>query len=768
VYQALFFGLGSDGTVGANKNTIKILHDETDLHTQGYFVYDSRKSGAVTVSHLRIAPAPIAAPYLIEQADLVAVHQFEFFDRMNVLERLKPGGLLLINSPFPADQLWQRLSREVQTQLCEKRPLTFAVDADRIARAAGLGGRINTVMQMCFFAVSRLLPTERAEQAIKGALDHSYGKNGEEIVRRNVQALEAALAGLSPVTIPTEPSAQRRKPATVPSHAPPFVRAVTAALLEGKGDALPVSAFPPDGTWPVGTSQWEKRAIADEIPVWDEKICIQCNKCALVCPHAAIRAKAYPQAALNGAPDGFKAIAFKSTGLPGQTYTLQVAPEDCTGCQLCVQVCPARDKANPRHKALEMQPLAELRVAERERYAFFLQLPEAERGVVHEDVKHSQLLRPLFEYSGACAGCGETPYIKLLTQLFGDRLLIANATGCSSIYGGNLPTTPYTVDGAGRGPAWSNSLFEDNAEYGLGLRLAVDSLRDQARLLLKRLASQLPPALVEALLTADQAAAAGIPAQRERVQQLAHALETLPAADARALLLLRDYLVDKSVWIVGGDGWAYDIGFGGLDHVLASGANVNCLVLDTEVYSNTGGQQSKATPLGASAKFAASGKAVAKKDLGLIAMGYEHVYVAQVAFGARDKQTLDALLEAERHAGPSLVIGYSHCIAHGYDLMHGAEQQKLAVDSGVWPLYRYDPARIDRGEPPLHLDAGAPTRTVAEYMNNEARFRTVEAYDPKRFAKLQSDAQLLAARRKEHYKQLAELRVTQGLPPREK
>ncbi len=763
VYQALFYGLGSDGTVSANKNTIKIVSEETELQAQGYFVYDSRKSGAGTVSHLRFASEPIAAPYLIEQADLVAVHQFEFFERIDVLDALRPGGELLINSPYPTGELWSYLSREVQEQICEKKLSVHAVNAEEVARAAGLGGRINTVMQVCFFAVSGLLPAERAATAIKGALEHSYGKKGEEIIRRNMQAIDAALAGLARVEIPEEPSALRKRLPTVPDHAPSFVRAVTAVMLAGKGDSLPVSAFPPNGTWPVGTTQWEKRSIATEIPVWDEKICIQCNKCVFVCPHSAIRAKAYPITALTNTPAGWKCVPFKSSDLPGQTYTLQVAPEDCTGCNLCVNVCPAKDKSNPRHKAIEMQPLRPLRDAERERYAYFLSLPEVDRADITPDVKHSQLLRPLFEYSGACTGCGETPYLKLLTQLFGDRLLIANATGCSSIYGGNLPTTPYTTDANGRGPAWSNSLFEDNAEYGLGYRLALDSLQAQARMLVERLAPDLPEHLVHDLLSAKQDDDAGIAKQRGRVQALRLALAGTSSLAAKTLHQLADHLVQKSVWLVGGDGWAYDIGFGGLDHVLASNANVNILVLDTEVYSNTGGQQSKATPLGASAKFAASGKAVGKKDLGLMAMSYDHVYVAQVAFGAKDKQTLDAFLEAERHPGPSLIIAYSHCIAHGYDLMNGAQQQKLAVESGIWPLYRFDPKRAMQGEPPLHLDAGDPTRTVSEYMRNEARFRMVEALDPKRFAVLQKDAQRLAARRKEHYQQLAQLRVTQGL-----
>lgn len=761
VYQAMFFGLGADGTVGANKNTIKIVDEETELYAQGYFVYDSRKSGSVTVSHLRFGRDPIAAPYLIEHADLVAVHQFEFFDRMDMLGALKPGGVLLINSPYSADECWDHLPQEAQEQICEKRLSVYAVNASRIARTAGLGGRINTVMQVCFFSVSGVLPVERAIAAIKNALEHSYGKKGDEVVRRNVQAVDDTLASLQRLTPPESPTSQRRKPPLVPKEAPSLVQTLTAMMLAGQGDSLPVSAFPPDGTWPTATSQWEKRSIAAEIPVWDEAICIQCNKCALVCPHSAIRAKAYPESALEGAPAGFKTVPFKSTDLPGRRYTIQVAPEDCTGCNLCAVVCPAKDKKNPRHKALDMHPQPPLREAERERYGFFLKLPEVDRREIKADVKHTQLLQPLFEYSGACAGCGETPYIKLLTQLFGDRLLIANATGCSSIYGGNLPTTPYTVNAAGRGPAWSNSLFEDNAEFGFGFRLAVDALEAQARNLAQGLAPQLDARLVDELFAAAQDDETAIAAQRERVDQLRRQLSGLPSPEARRLEKLCDYFVHKSVWLVGGDGWAYDIGFGGLDHVLASTKKVNILVLDTEVYSNTGGQQSKSTPLGASAKFAAAGKAVAKKDLGLMAMSYEHVYVAQVAFGARDAQTVKAFIEADRHPGPSLIIAYSHCIAHGYDMMHGAEQQKLAVDSGIWPLYRYDPARAALGEPPLHLDAGPPTRAVSEYMRNEGRFRAVEAIDPKRFALLQEEARRGAARRVERYLQLAQVRIKQ-------
>ncbi|MDD9971647.1 MAG: pyruvate:ferredoxin (flavodoxin) oxidoreductase [Myxococcales bacterium] len=774
-FQALFYGLGADGTVGANKNTIKIVAEHTDFVPQGYFVYDSRKSGAVTVSHLRFAHRSLGAPYLIEAADLVACHQFDLLDRMDVVERVKPGGTLLLNAPFPADEVFGHLSAEVQRHIIDKALTVYTVDAHAVAMDAGLRGRINTVMQVCFFAVSELLPVARAIEHTKHALESTYGKKGSEVVRRNMLAVDRAVAGLAQVQVPSTPGAgARKRPPAVTEGAPARVQRVTAMMLAGHGDRLPVSAFPPDGTWPTATSQWEKRNIALELPVWDPDICIQCNKCTLLCPHAAIRAKAYPDSALAGAPQGFLSTAFRSTDLPGMRYSLQVAPEDCTGCQLCVEVCPAKDKANPRHKALDMHPQRPRRQAERERYGFFLSLPETGREAVREDVKHTQLLQPLFEYSGACAGCGETPYIKLLTQLFGDRLLIANATGCSSIYGGNLPTTPYAINREGRGPAWSNSLFEDNAEFGLGMKLAVDALRARAQGLAARLSDRLDRGLVEALMIEGQGDNGHVEAQRQRVADLKRALRELADKgdqEAHRLSLLADYLTDKSIWLVGGDGWAYDIGFGGLDHVLASGQNVNILVLDTEVYSNTGGQQSKATPLGAAAKFAAAGKAVPKKDLGLIAMAYDHVYVAQVAMGARDKQTLTAFIEAERHPGPSLIIAYSHCIAHGYDLMHGARQQKLAVESGIWPLYRFDPARVDRGEPPLHLDGGTPRRHVRDYMQHEARFRMVERLDPKRFEALQSAAQAHARRRTEHYRQLAELRVapqdTANEPPKE-
>ena len=640
-----------------------------------------------------------------------------------------------------------------------KRLEFYVIDAYRVAKETGMGGRINAIMQTCFFAISRVLPREEAIARIKEAIEKTYGRKGQEVVRRNFAAVDQTLAALHRVEVPAEATATRVRPPVISPAAPDLLQRVTAVMIAGKGDLLPVSAFPVDGTWPTGTSKWEKRNIALEIPVWDPAICIQCNKCALVCPHAAIRAKVYEPARLETAPAAFQSNDYRGAEFSGFKYTIQVAPEDCTGCTLCVRVCPAKDKANPRHKAIDMHPQMPIREQERENYAFFLEIPEPDRARVKLDNKGSQFLEPLFEYSGACAGCGETPYIKLLTQLFGDRLLIANATGCSSIYGGNLPTTPYTTNRDGRGPAWSNSLFEDNAEFGFGFRLALDKHAEQARELVRSLASRVGDTLVEGLLEAEQESEQGMAAQRERVEALRGRLAGIDAVEARRLEPLADYLVKKSVWLVGGDGWAYDIGYGGLDHVLAMNRNVNVLVLDTEVYSNTGGQQSKATPLGATAKFAAAGKEVAKKDLGMMAMGYGHVYVAQVAFGARDAQTVKAFLEADSYPGPSMIIAYSHCIAHGYDLAFGADQQKLAVSSGVWPLYRFDPRRLVVGEPPLSLDSGAATTRVEQYMRNEARFRMVEKLDPKRFQRLLAAAQQSASRRLAVYQQLAGIRV---------
>jgi pyruvate-ferredoxin/flavodoxin oxidoreductase len=653
----------------------------------------------------------------------------------------------------------------MQQQMIEKQIRFFAIDAYALARQVGMGGRINTIMQTCFFGISGILPREEAIAHIKKAIEKTYGKRGPEVVKRNCEVVDLALEHLHEIPVPAAVSATRTRPPIVSEKAPDFVQKMTAVMLAGKGDLLPVSAFSVDGTWPTGTAKWEKRNIALEIPVWDAKVCIQCNQCALVCPHAAIRAKVYDDSSLNAPPETFKSIAYKAPEYKGKLFTIQVAPEDCTGCNLCVNVCPAKDRTNPKHKAINMEPQAPLRDQERVNYDFFLNLPELPRGdVVRLDHKGSQFLEPLFEYSGACAGCGETPYLKMLTQLFGDRLLIANATGCSSIYGGNLPTTPYTTNSEGRGPAWSNSLFEDNAEFGFGFRLALDAHIKATRVLLEHLAPQLGDTLVGELVNADQSNEAGIIAQRERVKPLREKLAAIDSAEARRLDQLADYLVKKSVWLVGGDGWAYDIGYGGLDHVLASRRNVNILVMDTEVYSNTGGQQSKATPLGAAAKFAASGKPVGKKDLGLLANMYGHVYVARVAFGAKMAQTAQAFLEAESYDGPSLIIAYSHCIAHGYDMAQGAAQQKLAVESGVWPLYRFDPRRLVKGEAPLVLDYGPPKPKVAEYMRNESRFRMIERSNPARFKYFLEEAQAAATRRYSGYQQLAQIKLPYGKP----
>ena len=765
VSAAVFYGLGADGTVGANKNSIKIIGGETDLYVQGYFVYDSKKSGAMTVSHLRTSPRPIRSAYLVQNATFVACHQFEFLDKLDVLERAADGAVFLLNAPGAPETVWDRLPREVQAQVLDKRLKLYAIDAVAVAKAAGIGGRINTVMQTCYFAISGVLPRDQAIHQIKHAIEKTYSKRGPEVVKRNFDAVDETLAHLHAIQVPGTVTASHGRQPLVSADAPDFVQRVTAVLMAGKGDLLPVSAFPVDGTWPVGTTKWEKRNIALQIPVWDPSLCIQCNQCALVCPHAAIRAKVYTSDELPGAPATFKSTGYKGHEYGLVAYTIQVAPEDCTGCNLCVNVCPAKDRTNPRHKAIEMAPQPPLRDAERANYEFFLALPEKTVDTLAKiDHKSSQFLEPLFEYSGACAGCGETPYLKLLTQLFGDRLLIANATGCSSIYGGNLPTTPYTTNADGRGPAWANSLFEDNAEFGLGLRLAVDSRAESARHGVARLADRLPGTLAHDLLTADQSTAAGIREQRARVEAFKRAVSELGGADAAFIQASADYLVKKSVWLVGGDGWAYDIGYGGLDHVLASHRDVNILVLDTEVYSNTGGQASKATPLGAAAKFASAGKTVQKKDLGLLANMYGHVYVARVAMGAKMPQTVQALVDAEAYHGPSLVIAYSHCIAHGYDMAHGMEQQKLAVSSGVWPLYRFDPRNAEAGEPPLHLDYGPPTTRVADYMRNEARFRVIERTAPARFKEFARQSQKAADQRYAVYHQMAGITVPQGEP----
>jgi pyruvate-ferredoxin/flavodoxin oxidoreductase len=757
VRRAVFFGLGSDGTVGANKNSIKIIAEETDNWGQGYFVYDSKKAGAITISHLRFGPRPIRSHYLIKHANFVACHQYVFTDKYDMLDFAAPGGTFLLNAPFGPEDVWDHLPRELQQAIIEKKLKFFVIDAYKVAKDTGMGVRINTIMQTCFFAISGVLSRDEAITQIKKAIEKTYGKKGPEVVKKNFEAVDHTLAHLYEVKVPAKVTATRAMPPIVSDKAPDFVKRVTAVMIANKGDLLPVSAFPVDGTWPTATTKWEKRNIALEIPVWDDVICIQCNKCALVCPHAAIRAKVYEPALLAKAPKTFKSTDYRATDFKGKKYTLQVAPEDCTGCNLCVMVCPAKDKSNPKHKAINMAPQMPLRESERANYAFFLDLPEADRTTVKLDVKGSQFLEPLFEYSGACAGCGETPYIKLLTQLFGDRLLIGNATGCSSIYGGNLPTTPYAVNRDGRGPAWNNSLFEDTAEFSFGMRLAVDKHTDLAHHLLHTLAAEIGESLVDEILTADQSDEAGVAAQRRRVEALRAKLAGMKSAEARKLDAVADYLVKKSIWAVGGDGWAYDIGYGGLDHVLAQGRNVNLLVLDTEVYSNTGGQQSKATPMGAAAKFAMAGKGTAKKDLAMLAMTYGNVYVARVAFGAKDNQTVRAFLEADSYAGTSIIVAYSHCIAHGYDLAYGAEQQKLAVESGMWPLYRWDPRRIATGESPLKLDSAPGKVDVGQYMRNETRFRMVERMDPKRFAMLLERQKREVTNRFAAYEHLAKL-----------
>ncbi len=758
VVRAMFFGLGADGTVGANKNSIKIIGQETPLHAQGYFVYDSKKSGAMTISHLRFGPQPIHAPYLIRRASFIACHQPQFLEKMDILEAAAPGAVFLLNAPWPTAQVWDQLPVEIQRTIIDRKLRFFAIDANGVARRAGMGGRINTVMQTCFFAISGVLERSAAVAAIKRAIQKTYGKRGEEVVKRNYEAVDQALAALHEIPVPAAASSSLHQSGFASEAMPDFPRRVQAVMMAGKGDLLPVSAFPVDGTWPTATTQWEKRNIALEIPLWEPALCIQCNKCCFVCPHAAIRAKVYAPAELKNAPPSFRSTPYKAPDFKGMTYTLQVAPEDCTGCGLCVQVCPAKDKSDTRRKAINMVAQPPIRQREKLNYDFFLRLPEVDRTrLVRLDVKSSQLLRPLFEYSGACAGCGETPYVKLLTQLFGDRLLIANATGCSSIYGGNLPTTPYAMDAAGRGPAWSNSLFEDNAEFGLGLRMGVTEHQQHAIRLLKELSGTIGETLVGEILSAEQDTEKGIAEQRRRVVELRRLLAGQTHPQAVRLAQLADYLVQKSVWILGGDGWAYDIGYGGLDHVLSLPFNVNILVLDTEVYSNTGGQSSKGTPLGAAAKFAASGKGTQKKDLGLMAMSYRHAYVASVAFGANDNQVVRAFREAADYPGPSLIIAYSHCIAHGYDLKRGLEQQKLAVESGVWPLYRYDPRLVAQGKPPLQIDALNIRVAVGDYRRNETRFAMVEKIDPRRFQKLAQEAAQNTTERVALYRELARI-----------
>ncbi len=759
--RALFWGLGADGTVSANKNSIKIIGEETPNYAQGYFVYDSKKAGAMTVSHLRFGPRPIHSTYLIQRANFIAVHQFNFLNRYDILGFAIDGATLLLNSPYEAAEIWDHLPRAVQRTIIDKQIKVYSINAYAVAQEKQLGNRINTIMQTCFFAISGVLPRDEAIAKIKASIKKTYGRRGEPVVRQNFAAVDAALAHLHEVPVPEQVTSTFDLPPVVPTEAPQFVQNVTAEIIAGRGDALPVSAFPVDGTYPVGTAQWEKRNIAQEVPVWETDLCIECGKCMLVCPHSTIRAKVVEPAALAGAPEGFKHMPAKWRELPDQRYTIQVAVEDCTGCRLCVEVCPAKDKSNVSRKALNMQPQLPLRCSERVNWEFFLKLPEINRNgsLGFTSVKNVQLLQPLFEFSGACAGCGETPYIKLLTQLFGDRAIIANATGCSSIYGGNLPTTPYTINADGRGPAWSNSLFEDNAEFGLGMRMALDHQGGYARDLVGRLREVVGESLAHSLLNTDQSSDEGINIQRELVTALKAKLASETRNEARDLLSVADSLVKKSVWIVGGDGWAYDIGYGGLDHVLAGGQNVNILVLDTEVYSNTGGQASKSTPLGAVAKFAAGGKTSGKKDLGIGAIRYGNVYIAQVAMGANDTHTVRAFLEAEAHDGPSLIIAYSQCIAHGIDMAKGMHQQKLAVESGHWPLYRYVPRLTAEKKNPFQLDSSDPKIPLKDYIYTEGRYRMLQQSDPEVAKAFLEEAQEAVNRHWQHYKQMASAKV---------
>lgn len=774
VKRCLFYGLGADGTVGANKNSIKIIGEETPNYAQGYFVYDSKKAGSVTVSHLRFGPDPIRSIYLVNSANFIACHQTVFLEKYDMLKNALPGAVFLLNTPFGPEEVWDTLPRSVQKDIIEKKLKFFVIDGYAVAKKTGMGARVNTIMQTCFFAISGVLPKEEAIEEIKKSIKKTYGAKGEEIVKKNYAAVDETLVHLHEVKVPATVTSGFDRPPTVSSEAPAFVRSVLGEIIAGNGDDLPVSAFPVDGTFPTDTARWEKRNIALEIPVWEPDLCIQCGKCALVCPHASIRIKVYDPSHLDKAPSTFKAADFKGVEFKGMKYTVQVAPEDCTGsnpgaCGACVFICPAKDKSNVSRKALNSAAQPPLRAPERENFSFFLELPETDRTKVKVDtVKGSQFLQPLFEFSGACAGCGETPYIKLMTQLFGDRAIIANATGCSSIYGGNLPTTPYAVNRDGRGPAWSNSLFEDNAEFGLGYRLTLDKQKEFATELLKKMAGEIGQELVDGLLGADQKDEIGIAAQRERVAALMQKLEGMKSPEAKNLLSISESLVKKSIWIVGGDGWAYDIGYGGLDHVLASGRNINVLVLDTEVYSNTGGQCSKATPIGSVAKFAASGKPLGKKDLGLMAMAYGNVYVAHVAMGSNDNQTVKAFIEAEAYDGPSIIIAYSHCIAQGFNMTEGMDHQKMVVDCGAWPVYRFNPALIKEGKNPLKLDSKAPKITYADFAMKETRFKMLTKSKPELAKKYMEQGQILNMRRYHLYEQMAAMTYGQEGPEEDK
>jgi pyruvate-ferredoxin/flavodoxin oxidoreductase len=759
--RALFYGLGADGTVGANKNSIKIIGEDTHLFAQGYFVYDSKKSGSMTTSHLRFGPKPIRSSYLITRANFVACHQFAFLERLNLLKYAEPGATFLLNSLFGPEDVWAMLPRTIQQEIIVKRLKFNVIDAYKVARETGMGGRINTIMQTCFFAISNVLPREQAITAIKNAIHKTYGKRGQAVVEKNFAAVDQTLANLFEVKVPDQSSSAFDLQPPVPAQAPEFVRGVIGPIIQGDGDFLPVSKMPLDGTFPSGTAQWEKRNISLEIPDWDKELCIQCGKCVLVCPHAVIRAKVYESDKLAGAPESFLSAPARWKDLGQMKYSLQVSPEDCTGCTLCVDVCPAKSKTDASHRALNMVPQPPIRERETKNWEFFLGLPEFDRErLSFGQVKDVQLLQPLFEFSGACSGCGETPYIKLMTQLFGERTIVANATGCSSIYGGNLPTTPYTFNKDGRGIAWANSLFEDNAEFGLGIRISQDKHAEYARQLVKHLTGTIGAELATALLEPDQSSEAGIREQRERVALLKNILRLSPDNfDACDLLVLADSLVKRNVWIVGGDGWAYDIGYGGLDHVMASGENVNILVLDSEVYSNTGGQTSKATPRGAVARFSAGGKSTPKKDLALMAMAYGGVYVARVAMGAGDMQTLKAFNEAESYNGPSIIIAYAHCIAHGIDMNHGLTQQKLAVQSGHWPLFRFDPRRAAEGKNPMQLDSRPPSVPLEDYLYNETRYTMLRQSHPEEAKKLLEEARQDVATRWKMYETWASMGV---------
>lgn len=758
--ECVFFGLGADGTVGANKNSIKIIGEDTDNYAQGYFVYDSKKSGSVTISHLRFGPQPIHAPYLIgeNKASFVACSQFSFLERLDILKFSKPGGVFLINSMYRPKEVWQHLPGKVQEQILAKHLKLYVIDANDVARITGMGSHTNTIMQTCFFAISGILPKEMAISQIKKSIKKTYGKRGDSVVKQNYEAVDLTISNLVEVELPATITSELAMRASIPDDAPKYVREVVDRILVFDGDSLPVSALSPDGTYPSGTAKWEKRNIALEIPVWEAESCIQCGKCVLVCPHAAIRMKVIDPSFLEKSPAGYKSITAKFKEFPNTRFTLQVAPEDCTGCSLCVANCPSNQKIKPGLKAINMASQPPLRDQEKINWEFFLSLPDIDRTQLSlTTIKNSQLLQPLFEFSGACSGCGETPYVKLVSQLFGDRAIIANATGCSSVYGGSLPTTPWSKNIDGRGPAWSNSLFEDNAEFGLGMQLASEKKFDFASELVRKYSGIVGDTLADELLQADQTTELGIKKQRERVQELKNILSNHTSSDTKQLLSLADDLIRKSVWIIGGDGWAYDIGYGGLDHVLASGRNVKVLVLDTEVYSNTGGQASKSTPRGAIAKFAANGKGLAKKDLGLISMSYGNIYVARVAMGYSDVQTLRAFSEADAYNGPSLIIAYSHCIAHGIDMDKGLEQQKLAVKSGAWTLYRYNPIMGMKGENPLTIDSGAPSIPLTEYAYNETRYRMLVKKDEMRAEKLMTEATEDARLRWERIQRMAEL-----------